>query len=51
MKSLRESFKPQERATEAFHHPGNVIQLQKERQLQAKTKKIVRKIMHENDVP
>ena len=30
MKSLRESFIPQYRATEAFHHPGYVIRLQKE---------------------
>ena len=40
MKSLRESFIPQERATEAFHYPGYVIQLQKERQIHAKTKNL-----------
>ena len=40
MKSLRESFIPQKRATEAFHYPGYVIRLQKERQIQAKTKNL-----------
>ena len=37
MKSLRESFIPQKRATEAFHYPGYVIRLQKEQQIHAKT--------------
>ena len=46
MKSLRESFIPQKRVTEAFNCPGYVIRIQKERQIQAKTKKL-----HENDVP
>ena len=40
MKSLRESFIPQKRATEAFHYPGYVIRLQKKRQVQAKTKSL-----------
>ena len=43
MQSWREKFIPQERATEAFHYPGYVKRLQKERQIQAKTKKL-----HEN---
>ena len=38
MKSLRESFTHQLKATEAFHYPGYVIRLQKERQIQTKTK-------------
>ena len=43
IKSLRESFILQKIATEAFHYPGYVIRLQKERQLQAKTKNYARK--------
>ena len=38
MKSLRESFIPQNRATEAVHYPGYVIRLQKERQIHARSK-------------
>ena len=40
MKSLRESFIPQARATAAFHHPKYAIRLQKERLIQAKTKNL-----------
>ena len=43
MKSLRESFTPQERTTEAFYYPGYVIRLQQKRQIEAKTKNL-----HEN---
>ena len=38
MISLRESFIPQEIATEAFHLPGYVMRLQKERLIQANRK-------------
>ena len=48
MKSLRESFIRQKRATEALYYPGYVLRLKKERQIQAKFSP---KIMHENDVP
>ena len=34
IKSLKESFIPQWRATEAFYYPGYVIRLQKEQQIQ-----------------
>ena len=44
MKSLRESFIPQWRATEAFYYPGYVIRLQKEQQIQAKTKNLHEKL-------
>ena len=44
MKSLRESFIPQLRATEVFHYPGYVKQLQKERRRQAKTKNLHKKL-------
>ena len=40
MTSMRESFIPQKRATEAFQCPGYVIRLQKKRHLQAKTKNL-----------
>ena len=40
MKSLRESFIPPKRATEAFHYPGYVIRLQKQRQIKAKRKNL-----------
>ena len=48
IKSLRESFIPQYRTTEAVHYPGYVIRLQKGLQTQAK---FAWKIVHENDVP
>ena len=44
MKSWRENFIPKKRATEAFHYPGYVIRLQKERQIQAKTKNVHEKL-------
>ena len=40
MKSLQEFFIPQQRATEAFHYTGYVIQLQEERQIHPKTKNL-----------
>ena len=51
MKSLRESFLPQYRATEAFHYPENVIRLQKKTDKHRQKQKICAKVMHENDVP
>ena len=44
MKSLRESSIPQYRVTEAFHYPGYVIRIQKERQIRAKTKNLHEKL-------
>ena len=38
--NLREFFILQERRIEVFHYPGYVIRLQKERQIQAKTKNL-----------
>ena len=40
----REYFIPQERATEDFHYPRYVTRLQKERQIQAKTKNLHEKL-------
>ena len=44
MNSMRDSFITPQRVIENFHYPGYVIRLQKERRLQAKRKKIERKI-------
>ena len=44
MKSFRESFIPQKRATEGFHYPVYVLRLQKKRQIQAKTKSFHEKL-------
>ena len=44
MKSLRNYFMLPWRAIESFHFTGYVILSQKERQIQAKRKKIARKI-------
>ena len=44
MNSLRESFIPQKRATEAFHYPGYVTRLQKEQQIQANAKNLHEKV-------
>ena len=44
MKSLRDSFIPPQSAIETFHYPVYVIQLQKERPIQAKRKNLHEKI-------
>ena len=51
MKSLRESFVPQKRATEAFNYPGYVKRLQKKRQVQAKTKNLHEKLCQKTMSP
>ena len=44
MRSLKNFFILPQRAIETFHYQGYVIQLQKERPIQAKRKKIAQKI-------
>ena len=51
MKSLRDYFRPPQRAIETPHWTGYVIRLQKERRIQAKSKKLHKNYLHEYDVP